>query len=109
MGENRIMWRMEMRDRRKTFRVEWSSPAKLYYGRSVRECIVSNFSNGGAKIIGIEIATVPDEFLLRITPHSRPHRCRVAWRSEESMGVAFADTPDRAGEPALGRRRRVVC
>jgi hypothetical protein len=52
---------------------------------------------------------VPDEFLLRITPHSRPHRCRVAWRSEESMGVAFTDTPDRAGEPALGRRRRVVC
>jgi hypothetical protein len=109
MVENRIMWRMEMRDRRKTFRVECSSPAKLYYGRSVRECIVSNFSNGGAKIIGIEIATVPDEFLLRITPHSRPHRCRVAWRSEESMGVAFTDTPDRAGELALGRRRRVVC
>jgi hypothetical protein len=97
-----------MRERRKTFRVEWNSPAMIYdsKGRFARECIVSNFSNGGAKVTGIEIATVPDEFILRITPHSRPHPCRVAWRSRDSMGVAFADVPRAAGDPVRGRRRR---
>jgi|SRR6516164_3224921 len=95
-----------MRERRESFRVEWNSPAKMYDcdGRFVRACIVSNFSNGGAKITGIDIAAVADEFMLRITPHSRPHRCRVIWRSKDSLGCAFADSPD--GEAALGRRRR---
>jgi hypothetical protein len=97
-----------MRDRRKTFRIEWNSPAKMYVcdGRFARECIVSNFSNGGAKIVGVEVATVPDEFMLCITPHSRPHRCRVAWRSKDSLGVAFADTVNDAGAAAVGRRRK---
>jgi hypothetical protein len=93
-------------DRRKTFRVEWNSPAKMYDcdGRFAGECIVSNFSNGGAKIIDVEVATVPDEFMLRITPHSRPHRCRVAWRSKDSLGVAFIDSGD--DESPVGRRRK---
>ena len=95
-----------MRNRRKTFRIELNSPARLHYGRAVRECIVSNFSNGGAEITGIEIATVPDEFLLRITPHSRPHRSRVVWRCKDSMGVAFADAPDGVVAAAMGRRRK---
>jgi hypothetical protein len=97
-----------MRERRGSFRVEWHSPAKMYDcdGRFARECIVNNFSNGGAKITGIDIAAVADEFMLRITPHSRVHRCRVVWRSKDSLGVAFADSPDSAGEVALGRRRK---
>ncbi len=97
-----------MHDRRKTFRIEWNSPAKMYdrEGRFPRECIVSNFSNGGAKITGVEVAAIPDEFTLRITPHSRPHKCRVAWRSKDSLGVAFMDIANGGGEPALGRRRK---
>ena len=47
-----------MRERRKNFRVEWNSAAKIYDrdGRFARLCIVSNFSNGGAKIIGLDPA-----------------------------------------------------
>jgi len=97
-----------MRERRKTFRVEWNSLAMMYDcdGRFVRACIVSNFSNGGAKITGINIAAVADEFMVRITPHSRLHRCRVLWRSKDSLGAAFADAPDSAGKAVLGRRRK---
>jgi len=97
-----------MHERRKTFRVEWNSLAKIYDcdGRFARACIVSNFSNGGAKITGIDVDDVADEFMLRITPHSRLHRCRVVWRSNDSLGAAFADSPDRAGEFAPGRRRK---
>jgi hypothetical protein len=41
-----------MRERRKNFRVEWNSPGKIYHrdGRFARLCIVSNFSNGGARL-----------------------------------------------------------
>ena len=44
-----------MRERRKNFRIEWKSSAKIYDrgGRFSRQCVVSNFSNGGAKIVGL--------------------------------------------------------
>ena len=60
-----------MRERRKNFRVEWNSPGKIYHrnGRFARLCIVRNFSNGDARITGVEPGTVPDEFILRIFPH----------------------------------------
>ena len=62
-----------MRERRKHFRVEWNSPAKIYdrHGRFVGQCIVSNFSNSGARITGLDTRIVPDAFILRISPHSR--------------------------------------
>ena len=65
-----------MRERRKNFRVEWNSPGKIYHpnGRFARLCTVSNFSNGGARISGVEPGTVPDEFILRIVPHGRHPR-----------------------------------
>jgi hypothetical protein len=45
------------RERRKHFRVEWNSPATIYDGQLPRCCIVSNFSNGGAKIVGVKATT----------------------------------------------------
>src|SRR5260370_32441709 len=50
-----------MRERRKNFRVEWNSSAKIYdcNGYFVRLCIVGNFSNGGATIACVEPGTVP--------------------------------------------------
>ena len=50
-----------MRERRKNFRVEWNSAGKIYdrNGRFARHCMVSNFSNGGAKIVGLKPDTVP--------------------------------------------------
>ena len=58
-----------MRERRKNFRVEWNAPAKIYdrNSRFARRCIVSNFSNGGAKIAGVEPGTIPNEFILPLT------------------------------------------
>ena len=96
-----------MRERRKNFRVEWNSPAKIYdiQGRFTRRCIVSNFSNGGAKIIGLEPGTVPEEFILRISPRGRAKRCRVVRRFRDGLGVEF--TADVTSELALGRLRSV--
>ena len=99
-----------MRERRKSFRVEWNSPAKIYdcHDRFARSCVVSNFSNGGAKIVGVEPATLPDEFILRITPHSPAHKCHVMWRSKDGVGVEFVDHPKATAEPAPGRRKKLV-
>ncbi len=84
-----------MRERRKNFRVEWNSAAKIYdrNGRFARRYIVSNFSNGGAKIVGVEPSTVPDEFILRISPHGRAQGCHVTWRSKEVWGWNLLTTP----------------
>lgn len=100
-----------MRERRNSFRVEWNSPAKIYDrdGRFARPCIVSNFSNGGAKIIGLEPSTIPDEFILRISPRGRAQRCHVIRRSKEGLGVEFTASAKGTSEPALGRRRKSFC
>jgi hypothetical protein len=97
-----------MRERRKSFRVEWNSPARIYdrNGRFARLCIVSNFSNGGAKIVCLGPGKVPDEFILRISPHGHAHRCHVTWRSKDGLGVEFTDGAKGTSEPALGRRRK---
>ena len=91
-----------MRERRKNFRVEANSPAKIYdrHGHLSQHCIVRNFSNGGARIIGLESKKVPDDFILRITPHGRIHRCRVTWRSKDGIGVKFIDETKGYSEPA---------
>jgi PilZ domain len=87
-----LIWETaNMRERRKSFRVEWSSEAKIYdlEGRFARQCIVSNFSNGGAKIIDPNPSEVPDEFILRISSHCRPQKCHVTRRLKDSLAVEF--------------------
>jgi len=46
----------------------------------------------GAKITDVRLDTVPDEFMLRITPRGRIRKCRVLWRSgwRPWLGVVFA-------------------
>jgi hypothetical protein len=93
---------MMVRERRKNFRVQWNSPAtiELDNGRS-RACIVSDLSNGGAKISGVKAATIPDEFMLHVFSGARPpRRCRVIWRSANELGVEFADRRTNADNKA---------
>jgi hypothetical protein len=79
-------------ERRKNFRVEWNSPATIHdpERHMLRPCILSNFSNTGAKITGVRAITIPDEFMLCITP-GRTRKCRVLWRSDDTLGVEFGD------------------
>jgi len=83
------------RERRKKFRVEWNSPATICDAEGGWECscILSDFSSLGAKITDVQADTIPDEFILRITPRGRRRKCRVLWRSSSSntLGVVFTD------------------
>jgi hypothetical protein len=80
-----------LRERRQSLRVEWNSPATIHDGSWERPCILANFSNAGAKLTGVVPATIPDEFLLSITPRGRKRKCRVRWRYGEAIGVEFTD------------------
>ena len=78
-------------ERRKNFRVEWNLPATIYdlERRLDRPCILSNFSNTGAKITGVRADTIPNEFLLSISV-GRTRKCRMLWRSDHAVGVVPA-------------------
>ena len=95
-----------MSERRKNFRVEWNSAARIYDldGLFDRKCIVSNFSNGGARIMGLKPDSVPDAFILRISPNCRAQKCQVIWRTNDALGVEFTDSAKDVNE--LNRRQR---
>jgi hypothetical protein len=81
-------------DRRKSFRVEWTSPASIDLGDGSPRlpCVVKNLSNGGARIASAKV--LPDDFILRLTPgRCRPRSCHVVWRRDDEVGVQFTDAP----------------
>ena len=81
------------RDRRRTFRIEWISPASIEPGdgRERLNCVVQNLSNGGARIACAD--PLPQEFILRLTPgKGRPRACRIVWQRGHEVGVQFTDT-----------------
>ena len=98
-----------MRERRKNLRVEWNSRQRRDRdGGFARLCIVSNFSNGGAKIVDPDPSALPDEFFLRLSPRSRARECHVVWRSRDGLGVKFIDEPKGLSEAAQGRTGSLV-
>ena len=94
-----------LRERRQSFRVEWNSPATIHDGSLDRPCILSNFSNTGAKLTKVVPATIPDEFMLSITPRGRKRACRARWRYGEAVGVEFTDRGEGVEELAAGNVR----
>jgi hypothetical protein len=87
------------RERRKNFRVEWNTPARIRLpnSRSSLPCVVHNLSNTGARITSPEIARVPDQFTLELSPDegNRARVCRVVWRTSAELGVKFIATAPR--------------
>ena len=60
-------------------------------GYAVFDCIVRNLSGGGAML---EVETplgVPRAFRIVMSHDAKGRPCRVVWRTEKRMGVAFAD------------------
>ena len=93
------------RERRKNFRAEWNSTATVLGldGHSISSCVLRDFSNGGAKLTIVDANAIPDQFLLGITLSPRGRRkCRVLWRSNDSLGVEFTDRFSSAEKPDTG-------
>jgi hypothetical protein len=79
-------------ERRKHFRVTWNLPATIYdvERHLERPCILCDLSDGGARLSGVRANAIPDEFRLR-TPLGDRRTCHVVWRTDNELGVRFAD------------------
>ncbi len=53
------------------------------------DCVVRNVSLTGAALEVASPVGIPDEFNLRISGDQNLHHCRVAWRTDKRIGVAF--------------------
>ena len=57
--------------------------------RAARDCMISDVSDGGVKIIA-EYPEIPSEFTV-IFSEGRPRQCRLAWRIGCELGAQFVD------------------
>jgi len=71
-------------------------------------CVLSDFSNGGAKLSGVTVSAIPDDFMLRLARGLKPRRCHVMWRSAEELGVRFIDRDTDEPLEARARTRQPV-
>jgi PilZ domain-containing protein len=60
-------------------------------GYAVFDCIVRNISDGGAMLEMETLLGIPRAFQIVLDHDARARPCRVVWRTERRMGVAFAD------------------
>lgn len=59
------------------------------FNGSTIDCVVRNVSLTGAALEVASPVGIPDEFNLRISGDQNLHHCRVAWRTDKRLGVAF--------------------
>ena len=79
-----------MEEQRNIYRYRTTRPAELTLdgGRRV-ECTVCDLSTSGACLKDVNPVALPDRFVLAIQGQGVRHKCRIAWRSKDSVGVEF--------------------
>ena len=95
-------------EKRKNFRRSISYPAfiDLGDGSPAIECTLCDASQEGALLAVAEPDGVPDEFILALTSGGAARRrCRVAWRTENQIGVEFLKDIKKNAPPM---RKRVM-
>jgi hypothetical protein len=78
-------------NRRRSERRECKRVAKIQFGTGSlpRDCMITDVSDGGAKIIA-EYFDIPTEFTI-IFSTGNPRQCRLAWRIGCELGAEFID------------------
>jgi len=56
--------------------------------QSIASC--GTFPKTGAALDVASPVGIPEHFILAILPDGSRHRCRIAWRKERRIGVAFS-------------------
>ena len=70
-------------------RIGWLSKTK---GENLRECVVFDESEKGARLVVNSPSEIPDTFYLYMSlDFASRRRCRVAWRSATQVGVEYLD------------------
>jgi len=55
----------------------------------VIDCFVRDLSTTGARLELANLKQVSGKFILRIDGMPKPHKCRVAWRTANMLGVEY--------------------
>lgn len=76
-------------DRRRTYK-----GGRIFFNhdRSVIDCTVKNFSQGGALLFVESAIGIPSEFNLVVNSDNVSKACRAIWKTETQIGVAFVET-----------------
>jgi hypothetical protein len=85
-------FRQSFIDQRRSPREHVNFPAWIQPGAGPqrRECMVLDISDGGARLTAPGSATLPKEFWLIFSRDgSRRRRCRLVWRANGEIGVAY--------------------
>lgn len=97
---------LETSDGRRAERVRTLIGARAIFnnGNSSIDCQIRNLSSTGAKLTVSESVGLPQSFLLEIPSKHKSYRSEIRWRSHNSVGVEFVDSPgDVEGHVALGQ------
>jgi hypothetical protein len=87
---NGISWNGGMDNKRRFLRRRLGHGGFVMFGTHMRSCLVSDASEGGARIQIHDPADVPDQFVLSLSKRGPPCRkCQVVWRTETALGVRW--------------------
>jgi hypothetical protein len=71
------------------------------------DCIVRDLSGSGARLeFAASPLTAAEKLDLHIPAKGERHRCRIIWRSETDIGIAFADAPTACEVESIGERMK---
>lgn len=85
---------MAMEDKREHERRRVLKGGKIVFngGRSAIDCTIKNLSAGGATLQVESPLGIPDTFELVVHQDNTIKSCRMAWKKENLIGVAFQKT-----------------
>ena len=64
-------------------------PAVIQFQGCKVACLVRSLTEDGATLDAISPRNIPDRFTLALPLEGTTHRCRLVWRREMEIGVAF--------------------
>jgi hypothetical protein len=83
-----------MDEKRKAKRRRVLKSGTIEFERGAYSCAVRNLSEEGAALEALRASAAEDELVMQADPFRR--HCRVIWRKENRLGVAFRQVDDRA-------------
>ncbi len=92
-------------EKRKDHRQSLKYPAKIDMGDGTPHlpCILTDVSGSGARVIVEAPDKIPERFtLLLAAEHGTLRRCKVMWREENQLGLAFIKPPAVKSGPRPG-------
>jgi hypothetical protein len=79
-----------MDENRRASRRRVLKSATIEFDRGAHSCAVRNLSEAGAALDVPYALAIPHEFTLTVVTDQVSRHCRVIWRKENRLGVAFA-------------------